>query len=89
MKMSVANKIIEQGPSLKGYRVSFEKKEGALLFSDYFPEEDELMIPTEDEAWEIAQKFAEKSHGTYVNIYITDQDYNPVKGYQTKRIRNR
>ncbi|MFH1648574.1 MAG: hypothetical protein ABIA11_02500 [Patescibacteria group bacterium] len=88
MKMSEANKIIERGPSLKGYRVSFEKKTRALLFSNYFPEDDEPMIPTEDEAWEIAQKFAEKSRGIYVNIYITDQSYNPVKGYQTKIIRN-
>ena len=85
MKMQDALDIIEKKE--KGFMVHFEKREGHLLKSDYFPDKHagEELISTEDEAWELAVKFAKStSPAEIINIYVIDNNFNPVKDYTLK-----
>lgn len=84
MKMQEALQIIEAKES--GFMISFEKREGGLLKGDYFPDkhDNEELIATEDEAWEMAEKFAKATDDTYVNIYVINHHFSPVKGYDKK-----
>jgi hypothetical protein len=90
MLMSEAREIIE-GEDESGYMVSFEKVEGGVLISDYFPDKHagEPLIETETEAWLLANKFARKTHRKCVNIYVINQDFAPVAGYKNRMIENR
>lgn len=88
MKMNEAMEIIN--PTVKsGFRVSFEVIEGIFLKSDYFPDHNEPLIPTETEAWDLAVKFAANTKGKCVNIYVTKGDHTPVEGYTKRQIKNR
>jgi len=92
MKMQTAMAMItayETKP--RGYMVAFELREGGILTSDYFPDKKkgEKLIETEEEAWALAYRFAAATVGHCVNLYVVDQDYSPVPGYDTKRINNR
>lgn len=73
----------------KGFRVAFEKVGGGVLRSDYFPDKDagEDLIKTEEEAWELAKRFANAvSPKEYVNIYVVDNKSYPVSGYERKKL---
>jgi len=87
--MSEAIAIINSSPQNRGFRVSFEKKEGCILRSGYFPEGEGPLIPTEDDAWILAIAFAKKTTGKYVNIYVVDHNYRPVPDYKNQAIENR
>jgi len=89
MKLQNALDIIKGKNKPQGFRVTFEVVERGVLRSDYFPDRGEPLIPTEDEAWDLANKFAVKTYGRCVNIYVIDHDYTPVTGYAHKRIINR
>lgn len=89
MLMSEAMRVINSDPRPTGYMVSFERKEGRFLLSDYFPARGEPPIPTEKEAWGLAQKFAAKTVGECVNVYVMTQDFVPVPGYEARQIENR
>ncbi len=73
----------------EGFMVEFEKRKNGLLRSGHFPDKHagESLIKTEEEAWELARKFAENSSKDYVNIYVIRQDFCPVQGYQKKILR--
>lgn len=88
MRMEAAMKIINKTPK---YMVSFEWKEGGMLRSDYFPDKHagEALIATEEEAWILAQKFADKTKGDAVNIYVVGSDFTPVDNYEERFIKNR
>ena len=88
MKFDKAMDIINEKQPC-GFRVHFEHREGKLLKSDYFPEGHEKLIESEEEAWELAKKFARKTRGEYVNIYVIGSDFRPVDGYESQYIRNR
>jgi hypothetical protein len=79
MKLQEALDIINK----KGFMVSFEKRDGSILRSDHFPDKHagEKLISTEEEAWELANKFANATDETYVNIYVIDSTFSPVKNY--------
>ena len=81
MKFKEALSIIEK--SEKGYMVSFEKREDGILTSDYFPDKhaNEDLITDIDVAWSFAERFAKATNDNYVNIYVIDQDFNPVANY--------
>ena len=88
MKMQEALDIINNAE--KGFMVSFEERGNGLLKSNHFPERrsGEDLIETEEEAWDLANKFANATDvSKYVNIYVTDASYKPVKGYEQKIIR--
>jgi hypothetical protein len=86
MKMSEAMEIIEN--ESKGFMVSFKRRCGAMLISGYFPErfEGETLIPTEEEAWDLAERFSEKAGERFVNIYVVDSNFIPVPNYKTRML---
>ena len=88
MKFQEALDIINKRE--KGYMVSFEVREGGLLRSDHFPdkEADELLIPTEEEAWRLAERFAKATGDDIVNIYIIDNTFSPVADYDKKKLKS-
>lgn len=59
---------------------------GIFLCSDCFLERDEEPIKTEEEAWELARKFAGATT-TCVNIYVVDENYSPVSGCFSKMLK--
>lgn len=75
----------------QGFMVSFERCGDGFLRGDYFPDKHagEKLIFTEEEAWELAVKFANKMKGKAVNIYVTGSNFVPVSGYELKIITNR
>jgi hypothetical protein len=91
MKMSEAIEIMNNSPKgkLDGYMVSFEKREGGVLRSDYFPDKHagEELIKTEEEAWRLARLFASSTDDSIVNIYVVGSDFIPVAGYSEKKLK--
>jgi hypothetical protein len=87
--MSEARDIINGVP--KGFMVAFYHKDGGILRGDHFPDKHggEPLIPTEEEAWELARLFAERTVGKCVEIYVTDHAFVPVPGYEARKIVNR
>lgn len=88
MKMAEAMSIINDKPP--GYMVSFERHhEGCKLSSDHFPDKHagEKLIETEQEAWRLAQRFADKMGNRIVNVYVIGSDFVPVLGYRNRIIR--
>lgn len=90
MKYYEALKIINEDMNL-GYMITFEWKKNGMLYSDHFPDKyaGEKLIETEEEAWVLARKFAEKTKGKIVNIYVIHKDFTPVKNYKDQYIENR
>lgn len=93
MEMKDAENIMNNDPVnlLGGFMVSFERVMGGMLHSDHFPDKrgGEDLIETEEEAWILARKFAEKTKGSSVNIYVIGDNFIPVNGYEEKYIKNR
>lgn len=90
MKYEEAVGIINK-EEVKGFMVSFERKNGNILTSDHFPDKHagEELIATEEMAWNLACQFAQKTVGECVNIYVIDATFSPVKDYKGKKIPNR
>ena len=92
MKISEAMSIIISDVNESvGFMVSFEHRYGAFLRGDNFPDKraGEPLIKTENEAWSLSRKFAAKTVGQCVNIYVVDHNYRPVKWYEKLVIDNR
>ncbi len=87
MKYEEALEIIENKE--KGFMVSFEKRKGGLLISDYFPDkhDGEDLIKTEEEAWDLAERFSKATGDDIVNIYVIDHTFSPVSGYSNKKLK--
>lgn len=73
----------------KGFMVAFDVIEGRLLRSDHFPDkhDGEPLIPSEHEAWDLAEKFAAATDNKTVNIYVIDETFSPVKDYNKKELK--
>lgn len=86
--MTEAMKIIG---SNDGFMVSFEHCRGCVLIGDSFPDKHagEELISTEAKAWDLAIRFANKTKGKCVNIYVVDANFSPIKGYKKREIKNR
>lgn len=99
MKFADALEIIGGEEKPDGYIVSFESKTGPTLGMDLFPDiwSNEFPIPDEEHAWRLAEDFAAKTKGKFINIHVctvkklagglfkikeTDQ-------YESRRIENR
>lgn len=91
MKMDDALRIIAGGPMVPGFMVAFSHVEGRFERTDHFPDKHagEPLIPSEDEAWELAIAFAEKTIGKCCNICVVDARFEPVPGYEARRIVNK
>ena len=87
MKLSEAQAIIKKANST-GFLVSMELHDPPFLRADSFPDirAAEPPIPTEEEAWHLAEAFALATKGRYVNIYVTDHHHNPVPSYRTRML---
>lgn len=90
MKMKDALEMIN-AKSTSGFMVSFEWIEGSILRGDHFPDKHarEKLIETENEAWDLARKFADATKGKTCNIYVIKNDFVPVNGYKIHEIINR
>lgn len=86
--MEEAQKIMNRSA---GYMVSFEWTGDGMLRSDHFPDKHagEVLIINEELAWELAKRFAVKTVGRCVNIYVVTADFHPVKNYEKHMIINR
>ena len=91
MKMEQAMQIIDDDTleDEKGFLVCFEQVVGIsriILMSDYFPEvlQGESPIPTEEQAWELALKFADKMKNRVYNIHVICSDFSRSKLYRDK-----
>ena len=101
MKKAVALKLITQHEEFlrkpskikpskeKGFMIHFEKTEGHCLASDYFPDKHagEKLIPTKDEAWNLAKRFTSATLSDIVNIYVIDHNFYPISGYQSQTLK--
>ena len=92
MKMQDAMKIMQDAPRLPGFMVHFQRVDGCMLASDYFPDvhSGEEPIQTEEQAWQMATQFAAKTRKRCVNIYVIHRaDFTPVADYAGRKIENR
>lgn len=95
MKLSEAMEVIETHERLSsargGYMVHFERVDGCVLRTDYFPDKNagEELIATMDKAWELAERFAACTEGECVEIYVVDFMFRPVSDYKLRTIRGR
>lgn len=82
---------LSRAATVEGYRVSYERKDGAFLIGEMWPvREQPPLYCSEAEAWDYAQRLAAPNVGHYVNLYVIHaKDFTPVEGYQDKFIRNR
>lgn len=78
MKMNNAMNIIDNYNKEKGYRVHFDRIDGAVLKSDYFPDSNEPLIALESQAAWLAKRFADATIGICINIYVINEKYEPV-----------
>jgi hypothetical protein len=89
MKFADAKAVMDRRAPEPGYRVAFERVEGKILASDHFPARNEPLIASEEQAWELARKFALATVGECVNIYVVDSTWSPVRSYRERMIENR
>lgn len=93
MKLQAALDLIEQGKKYQecppGFMVNYQHKEGVILCSGHFPDKHggEPLIPTEDEAWALAEQFAAFAPSDYVNIYVIKGNFVPVENYKERKLR--
>lgn len=80
-------KIIDNSEK-SGFMVLFEWAGDGFLRSDYFPDKHagERLIPTEYEAWNLAERFAASLPKRIVNVYVANANFTPVS---SRGIKNR
>ena len=78
MKFSEAKRIINRLDILPGFYISFTHYDGQQTFTDRFPEKDEPLIPTKEEARELARSFARPTKGTCLDIMVLDTEHEIV-----------
>ena len=93
MKITDAIKIIDDNwiPKPKGFRVCMQRREGSEWVTDYTPDEKAAPLDSDVTTWRTAWKLSastplregEPQEGDLVNIYVVDQDNNPIDYYAT------
>ena len=93
MKIVEALKIIDAKwiEKKKGFRVCMQRREGSDWITDYTPDEDATPLDSDVAAWRTAWKLAQSTplsdggpqEGDMVNLYVVDQDNNPIAYYAT------
>lgn len=89
MKMSEARRIIELGRMPpKGYMVAFWRVNDSNMETDHFPDKHagEDLIPTEFEAWALAEEFAKATVGTCLDVRVVDNLFHPVSDRRIKNL---
>lgn len=97
MKLSKVKQILKNADfalktiprSKRGFMVSFEVRNGWIFESNYFPEkhDGESLIASEEQAWDLAKKFAYATGPEVVNIYVIDSTFSPVSNYSLKKLK--
>ncbi len=95
MKTKEALKIIDEGwvKKRKGFRVHFQKMVNSEPITDYVPGEEVKPLDSDVIAWRLAWKLAEAtktdspeiSDGDIFNIYVVDEEGNPITYYATNQ----
>ena len=95
MKTKDALKITDEGwvKKRKGFLVHFQKMVIAELTTDYVPPEEAKPLDSDVVAWRFAWKLSEStktdrpeiSDGDMINIYVVDEEGNPVNYYATNQ----
>ena len=91
MKMQEALNIMEAEAKPVGFMVHFIWNDKPPR-SDYFPDvrNGEPPIATENEAWQMAEKFAAKTRGICIHVYVVRSvDCVPVHDFLERMIENR
>jgi hypothetical protein len=93
MKIADAMKIIDENwvQKKKGYRVCMQRREGSEWVTDYSPGEKASPLDSDVTTWRLAWKLAVSTplreggpqEGDMVNLFVVDQDNNPVDYYAT------
>ena len=93
MKIADALKIIDDQwiEKPKGFRVCMQRREGSEWVTDYSPGEEAAPLDSDVTTWRLAWKLAHSTplkaggpeEGDLVNIYVVDQDNNPIAYYAT------
>lgn len=93
MKLKDSVKIADQGwiRKRKGYRIHFQKREGAKIVTDYCPGEGEKLIDSDVVAWRLAWKLVQATatdgpeigEGEIVNVYVVDDRDERIRYYAT------
>jgi hypothetical protein len=80
-----------KGSPRTGFMVLFDQLErnGHIIASKHFPDKHagEKLIPTEEQAWNLARRFACATDETIGNIYVVDAHFYPVGGYSEKELK--
>lgn len=93
MKIAEAMKIIDSKWTEKknGYRVCFKRQEKDTWVADYSPGEETSPLDSDVTTWRLAWKLAQSTplkgsiyqEGDMVNVFVVDQDNNPINYYAT------
>jgi hypothetical protein len=90
VKLNEAKDIISGKHARKGYVVTFETRVRGGLLSDHFPDvhAGEPGITSEEEAWDLAGRFARAEHkAEVVNVYVVHaNNFMPVSGYDGRTL---
>lgn len=92
MRLAEAERLIQEGEraaARTGFMVHFDKREGGMLISDFFPDkhQGEPLFEFESVAWDWAKNFAAYAPACYVNIYVIGSDFVPVIDYARRKLR--
>lgn len=92
MKLCEAMSIIEHG-RVGGFRVQYEYVDDRFRTYSCFPAVTtrpvEPEIESEEEAWRLAEQFAERAPAGYENITVTGSDNRPIDPSRVFRPRRR
>jgi hypothetical protein len=93
MKIADAMKIIDNNwiEKKKGYRVCLQRRVGNRWQEEYTPGEESSPLDSDVTTWRFAWKLAQSTplqssetrEGDMVNIFVVDQDNNPINYYAT------
>jgi len=93
MKIADALKTIDGNwiKKKKGFRVFLQRREGSKWITDYSPGEKAGPLDSDVTTWRLAWKLAqstplrsgEPQEGDMINIFVVDQDNNPIINYAT------
>jgi len=93
MKITDAMKVIDDKwiEKKKGFRVCLQRREGTEWVTDYTPGEKVAPLDSDVTTWRLAWKLAQSTppgsgdpqDGDMINIFVVDQDNNPITYYAT------
>ena len=97
MKIGQTLKVIDEGwiKKPKGFRVHFQRQRDGQVETEFTPGIDDAPLDSDVAAWRTAWKLqqatftdnAEFGEGRVVNIYVVDDEGQPVRYYKTNQFK--